>query len=117
SMVNIAERYDAGVRLLKKHGVQKTNELLQIQQELQSRLAQAQLGEDQLKTWEETVKVNYEKVKQLGQQLHLHRTKAVAAFSKSVTQSIHKMGMLNAQFRVQLTAKETPDSNGFNQIS
>ncbi|HYJ63943.1 MAG TPA: DNA repair protein RecN [Parafilimonas sp.] len=98
----INERLAEGYRLQKKHGVQSTNQLLQIQNELQKKLdavlnideaiTSAQNKFNQLQTQLDTI----------AEELSVKRKKVVSSFEKNVNTLLIQVGMPNAKIKVSV---------------
>ena len=102
----INERLALGYKLLKKHGLQNTNELLQLQNELEQKL-QAVLNIDEtIAAKEKEVSALFKEAMQLAKKLNEARQKQTEPLSKEVTRLLTQVGMPNARLKVQIT--ETP---------
>jgi len=98
----INERLAEGYRLQKKHSVQSTNQLLQIQNELQKKLnavlnideaiTSAQNKFNQLQTQLDTI----------AEELSVKRKKVVSSFEKNVNTLLIQVGMPNAKIKVSV---------------
>jgi len=99
----INERLAVGYKLLKKHGVRETNELLAIQADLDNKL-QAVLNIDEaiLEKEKETVRLldNSEK---LAVTLSAERKKQISPFEEKVNSLLAQVGMPNARIKVEIT--------------
>lgn len=96
------ERTSLGYKLLKKHGVQTTNELLTIQYQLQEKL-QAVLNID------ETIKVKESEVESLLKQatgqatiISINRLKQSKPLEENVNALLAQVGMPNARLKVEI---------------
>lgn len=101
----ITERLEIGYKLQKKHGVNSTNDLLKIQQELEEQV-QVVLNMDQ--TIADKEKETAELQKQLHTEanaLHKKRKEQADPFVKNVNTLLNRVGMPNAKLKVEL--KET----------
>ena len=102
----INERLALGYKLLKKHALLTTNELLQLQTELEQKL-QAVLNIDEtIIAKEKEVSALFKDAMQRAKGLGEARQKQTAPLSKEVTRLLTQVGMPNAQLKVQLT--DTP---------
>ena len=102
----INERLALGYKLLKKHGLQNTNDLLQLQNELEQKL-QAVLNIDEtISSKEKEVSALFKEAMQLAKKLNEARQKQTEPLSKEVTRLLTQVGMPNARLKVQIT--ETP---------
>ena len=101
----ITERLEVGYKLQKKHGVNSTNDLLKIQQELEEQV-QVVLNMDQTIAAKE--KETAELKKQLEKEanaIHEKRKQQAEPFVKNVNTLLNRVGMPNAKLKVEL--KET----------
>ncbi len=102
----INERAALGYKLLKKHGLSVTAELLQLQSELEQKL-QAVLNIDEtIAAKEKQVSALFTKAMQGAKGLSEKRQKQTEPLSKEVTRLLTQVGMPNARLKVQIT--ETP---------
>jgi DNA repair protein RecN (Recombination protein N) len=98
----INQRMADGYKLLKKHGLQSTTELLQLQEALAAKLKAVLDIDDAIAQKEKesaTLLVNAEK---LAVQLSKARQKQAEPLAKEVTRLLTQVGMPNARLQVQL---------------
>jgi len=101
----INEKISNGYRLLKKHGVKTTNELLSIQQSLQEKL-QAVLNIDEaILTKEKEVKSLQVEAINLSEKISKSRNKQAKPLEEKVNALLIQVGMPNAKLKVEI--KET----------
>ncbi len=111
----INERLSAGYRLQKKHGVASTNELLEIQQQLEEKLQAVLNIGDQIAELEKQV-ANFEKeVYAIGEKISQARKKQLPPFEKKVKEMLTQVGMPNASLKVVLNTRE-PAQDGIDDI-
>lgn len=104
-------RLSLGYKLFKKHGVQTTNELLQIQQQLEDKL-QAVLNIDEaIQTKEKQVAAEYKKAVELAKRLSDNRRMQVKFLDDRVNKLLTQVGMPNAKLKVSV--EEEPELNVF----
>jgi len=99
----ITERLEIGYKLQKKHGVNSTNELLKIQQQLEEQVLVV-LNMDQTIAAKE--KETAELKKQLEKEataIHEKRKQQAEPFVKNVNTLLNRVGMPNAKLKVELT--------------
>ncbi|HYE54499.1 MAG TPA: DNA repair protein RecN [Chitinophagaceae bacterium] len=102
----INERISLGYKLLKKHGVQSTADLLLIQKALEEKL-QAVLNIDEaISLQEKETSALLQQCRQLAGQLHAAREKQVKPLEKQVNVLLAKVGMPNAALRIKLQQVE-----------
>jgi DNA repair protein RecN (Recombination protein N) len=102
----INERISSGYKLLKKHGVRTTAELLQVQQQLSDKLQAVLNIDDEIIAKEKETAILLQQAQQLAEQLHAARNKQVKPFEKKVNELLAKVGMPNARLRVMLNASQ-----------
>ena len=99
----INERLAVGYKLLKKHGVKSTAEILTIQAELQEKM-QAVLNIDDaiLQKEKETTQL-LQQASKTAETLADKRLQQVQPLEKNVNHLLHQVGMPNARLKVQIT--------------
>ena len=98
----INDKLSLGYKLLKKHNVKTTNELLEIQKELEQKL-QAVLNIDSLiNKREKEVETLLKQANALAASISTNRNKQANPFAKNVNELLHKVGMPNAQLKVDI---------------
>lgn len=112
----IQERLDTGYKLLKKHGVHESADLIAIRKELKTFVNQAEHLDDNVTGLEQAIQTTYQTLLQTAQELHRERTATVQPFEDKVNEYIGLMGMPNARFKVQLETKAKPDALGNSEI-
>ncbi len=98
----VNERLSAAYKLLKKHNVQTTNELIAIKQELEQRLEAVLQIDEQIATSEKEVNALYTRALEKASGLSQKRKKIVAAFEQKVNELLTQVGMPNARLKVQI---------------
>ncbi len=102
----INQRLMDGYKLLKKHSVQTTKELLSIQEDLAQKL-QAVLNMDEtIQVKEKEVATYFTEANQLADKLSQARKKTIQPFSKKVNELLAQVGMPNAKLQPEI--KESP---------
>ncbi len=98
----INDKMAAGYKLLKKHGVTTTNELIAIQSELEQKL-QAVLNIDEAITTKEKQVVEFLKqVETIAEKLSKARKKQADPLAGNVNTLLHHVGMPNARLKVDI---------------
>lgn len=114
-MEELNERMSLGYRLLKKHGVKTTAELIQIRLELEGKLgAVLQLG-DQIKEKEKEAVESEARAQQLAKSLSAARKKQIKPLEEKVNQMLAQVGMPNARLKVEMKTG-TLQPNGFDEV-
>jgi DNA repair protein RecN (Recombination protein N) len=101
-MQRINERLEIGYKLQKKHNVQSTNELLQIQQELEDQVAVVLNMEQSIAEKEREKEKLRQQLEVEAALIHTRRMKQSGSLSKQVNALLQKIGMPNARLQVEL---------------
>lgn len=102
----INDKLALGYKLLKKHGVQTTNELLAIQADLEQKL-QAVLNIDEaITTAQKQVNELLKQVQQVANQLFKNRQAQAQPLANKVNALLQQVGMPNAVLKVAITETE-----------
>jgi DNA repair protein RecN (Recombination protein N) len=104
------ERLSQGYHLQKKHKVQSTAALLEIQEVLSKDLEAVLHIDEAIETYTKKVAAAEKDLTKLAAELSDQRKKQAAPFAKQVNHLLHQVGMPNAQLKVQL------DEVPFNQF-
>jgi len=111
----INERLSIGYKLLKKHGLRTTGELLALQQKLELGMQDSlQLGES-IAAWEREVGRLLLEVKKKAALLSAGRVAQVAGLEERVNKLLKQVGMPNARLRVVVEAGEL-SSHGADRV-
>lgn len=98
----IDSRLSAGYKLLKKHGVKTTNELLQIKQQLEEKLQAVLNIGDQIELKEKETQSLLQETKQKAAKISEGRKEQIKPLEKKVNDLLTQVGMPNAQLKVDL---------------
>lgn len=110
-IAQLNDRLSAGYKLLKKHGVHTTAELLYIQAQLQEKL-QAVLNIDaQIDEKEKEMSKLWNEAKELAAKISEGRRKQVKPLEEKVNKLLAQVGMPNARLKVEI--KPLPELNAF----
>ena len=104
------ERLSQGYHLQKKHKVQSTAALLELQEALSKDLEAVLQIDEAIETYTKKVAATEKDLSALAADLSDQRTKQATPFAKQVNHLLHQVGMPNAQLKVQL------DKVPFNQF-
>lgn len=104
------ERLSQGYHLQKKHKVQSTAALLELQEALSKDLEAVLHIDEAIETYTKKVAASEKDISALAADLSDQRTKQATPFAKQVNHLLHQVGMPNAQLKVQL------DKVPFNQF-
>jgi DNA repair protein RecN (Recombination protein N) len=112
----VNDRLAMGYKLLKKHGLQTTDELLALQQELEAKL-QGLVNLDEAIAQQDKAKQQLLALAMtISKALHAARDKQAAPFAKKVNQLLQQVGMPNAQLKIAVTETETLNEWGCTAI-
>ncbi len=98
----INDRLAVGYKLLKKHGVKSTAEILTIQAELQEKLQAVLNIDDAILQKEKAVAQLLQQATKTAETLAAKRLQQVATLEKNVNHLLHQVGMPNARLKVQV---------------
>ncbi len=112
----VSDKISAGYKLLKKHGVHTTAELLAITEDLQHKLndilnISEAIGQHKKRTADLLLQAA-----QKATILSANRKKAIKPFADSVNELLARVGMPNAKFVVELQKQESLRENGQERI-
>jgi DNA repair protein RecN (Recombination protein N) len=107
----LSELMAVGYRLLKKHGVQTTAELLAIRNRLEAELGQLQQLGGRISELESAARKEYDQCIELGRQLTAKRTTAGTRLTKEVNRLMGQVGMPGAALQVILQ-EQPPGETG-----
>ncbi len=100
------ERLSAGYKLLKKHGVRTTNELLQILKQLEEKL-QAVLNIDEaIQQKEKEMNVSHDHAIHLAKKISDGRSKQIKPLEDKVNKLLSQVGMPNAKMKVEMKSAD-----------
>ncbi|MBA3674537.1 MAG: DNA repair protein RecN [Chitinophagaceae bacterium] len=100
------ERLALGYRLLKKHNVQTTGELLAVKDELQQKLDIVLNLEENICKKEKEVNEFYEQAQKIADKISVNRQKQIKPFEEKVNKLLTQVGMPNAKIKVELKTIE-----------
>lgn len=98
----ISQRLTDGYKLLKKHGVQTTQELLALQETLAVKLQAVLHIDDAIASKEKEVAQLYQSAEKTAALLSKARHQQVMPLEKKVNQLLHQVGMPNARLKVSM---------------
>jgi DNA repair protein RecN (Recombination protein N) len=109
----INERVSEGYKLLKKHGVKTTNELLQIQQQLAEKLQAVLDIDEQLLKKEKGVTETYKQAFLLADKIFEGRKKQIKPLEEKVNNLLVQVGMPNARISVETQNLASLQEHGY----
>ncbi|HRN56253.1 MAG TPA: DNA repair protein RecN [Agriterribacter sp.] len=108
----VSDRLSLGYKLLKKHGVQTTGELLDIQNNLQEQLHQVLHLDTEIAELEKKAGAQLLQARQLAQTLSVNRRKQVVPFEKNTDQLLTRVGMPNARIKIAISPADLNITGG-----
>jgi len=115
TLERINERLSFGYRLLKKHGVKTTNELLEIKEQLNQKLQDVLNIDDAIASAEKDFAQLISKAEEQASKISDARNKQVKPLEIQVNKMLAQVGMPNARLKVEIK-KESLSSTGFDEI-
>ncbi len=110
------DRMAAGYRLLKKHGVTRTGQLLEIKENLSRELEQVTNLTDSILIKEKKAQELYAEAFKIAEKISGKRQKQVKSFEEKVNAILKQVGMPNAKIRVQIETTSSLNLFGSNSI-
>jgi DNA repair protein RecN (Recombination protein N) len=98
----VNDRLSAGYKLLKKHGVNDTQQLLNIREELQQKLDSVLNISSSIENLEKQATILFKECNFIAHNISENRTAQVKSFTQNVNKLLQQVGMPNAQLKVQL---------------
>ena len=111
----INERISSGYKLMKKHGVNSTADLIEIKNKLQHKLEGFTNISTTIERLEKEQQILNEECLNLSKQISKRRVSQVDGFVNKVNQLLHQVGMPNARIKVQMDIAEL-NSSGIDAI-
>ena len=112
----INEKLQLIYALQKKHQVNSVDELLEIQNDLDSKVVSVTTLESEINSIEKQIVVLESQLNDLAVGIHENRVGAVPVLTDKLAVILEQLGMANARFNIQLTAKEEFFGNGKDEI-
>ena len=110
------DRLSLGYKLMKKHGVKTTNELLAIQNQLQEKLQAVLNIDDNIQQKEKQLSTTNKKALELANEISEERKKQVKPLEEKVNKLLAQVGMPNAKIKVEIKEEDELNSYGKNSI-
>lgn len=100
----VNERLSAGYKMLKKHGVKTTGELINIRNELSQKLEAVLNIDDNIAEKEKRAKELLQKAEDVSKNISTYRKKEIAGLGQKVNALLQQVGMPNARLKVEVTS-------------
>jgi DNA repair protein RecN (Recombination protein N) len=101
----ISERLSSGYKLLKKHGVKTTNELLQVQQQYAEKLQAVLNIDEQLRQKETETEKMFSEAKKRATKVSEGRKEQIKPLEEKVNKLLVQVGMPNARLKIEINFK------------
>lgn len=111
----INERISSGYKLMKKHGVNSTSDLIEVKNQLQLKLEGYTNISSTIERLEKEQEKLYDECLTLAKQISKKRIAQLDGFVNKVNQLLHQVGMPNARIKVQMDIEEL-NSSGIDAI-
>lgn len=111
------ERLNMLFTLQQKHRVNSVEELIEIRDNMQSKLTTIDNFDEQIARGQKETEAAFEAVCVLAKQLSEHRKKAASSLEKELTAKVSPLGMPNMRFACRISPKPQPDSSGMDEIT
>jgi len=98
----VNERLSAGYKMLKKHGVQTTSELIAIRNELAQKLEAVLNIDETIADKEKAVKESLQKAEDTAIKISARRKKEIPGLEQKVNALLHQVGMPNARLKIDV---------------
>jgi len=102
----VNDKISLGYKLLKKHGVTTTNELLTIKESLQEKLNDVLNISEAIEQKEKLTAGLLQQCEQAAKTISVNRNKAIKPFTEKVNGLLKQVGMPNAQIKIELRTVE-----------
>ena len=112
----INERLSTGYKLLKKHGVKTTNELLEIQKGLAAKLQAVLDIDEQLRQTENETEKLLAEARKLAAKISEGRKKQIKPLEEKVRSLLAQVGMPNARLKVKVGERSELNTYGADEV-
>lgn len=113
----VEDRLSVIYELQKKHSVNTIEELIEIRTELSSQLNNITSLDEKIEYLEHELAKAYSEMTEKASLLSEKRKSVTHAIEKELKEKLKYMGILNAQFKCDITTKHTPDATGQDNVS
>jgi DNA repair protein RecN (Recombination protein N) len=98
----VNQRLALAQRLVKKHGLVSSDQLLEVQSVLSNEMQQLSNAEEDLEKLEKELAIYQSKSVDLALNLNKHRKKVLPSLEKSANELLNRVGMPNAKLKIEL---------------
>jgi DNA repair protein RecN (Recombination protein N) len=112
----LSRRIDTINRLIQKHRVSSDEELIILQNKLETRLAEADSLSSKIEEQQATVDAEMTQLRQLASELHTKRAEIAGTLELQLIELLSTLGMPSSSIKIDVIEKEQFDINGKNDI-
>ncbi len=112
ALEQLQERVDLGYKLLKKHQVTTTDELLAIQKQFQASVGASEHIHVQIETLQKELAALTSEVSNVALLIHEGRVGVIATFEQATNTLLSAVGMPNARFKVRIDSNDQFNTYG-----
>ena len=102
--------------LQKKHSVATVRQLIELRDNIGSKLQNIDSLEEKISSAENILSVKREQLSDLARRLSEKRLAAISGIEKELTSRLSYLGMPNARFECRITPKQQPDETGMDDV-
>ena len=113
---NIRERLDELYSLQHKHRVSEVDQLIQLRDDLQSKLDEINRYDFRLEDLEKQLESKRNELAEAGQKLSESRKKSIPDIAQKITSMLRELGIPNAAFKIRRTDLETFNAYGTDHV-
>lgn len=115
-LAEIESRLDLIYSLQKKHRASNISELINLYQDLASKIQEIDSSDEQLESLKKEVHEKLNKMLKYAKDLHNKRVAAIPKIEKDLIAKISYLGMPNVQFKCEITDRKHPDLFGVDDL-
>ena len=116
-LIQLSSQLDQLNRILKKHGVQNEEALLQLRDEFEEKLNGFLSVSADIKKLTKVVEELQQQTVQQASELSARREGATGALTQAVMKRLNSLSLENANFAIQLQKTETPNADGMDLVN
>lgn len=113
----VNDRLSTGYKLLKKHNVTATNELIALKKDLELRLQEVLHIDDEIEEIKEKEVVLQQKCYHIAEEISKRRMSQISIIEENVNKLLTKVGMPNARLKVSIVKDNKLKINGIDNLS
>ena len=111
------DRLDLLYSLQQKHKLHTVEELIELKDNLFEQLQQIENREEEITQLQKQLEAVQKEMMQLAGELSIKRKNTAPDLEKQLMERVSPLGMPSMQFGCQITSKESPDSNGLDEVT